>query len=225
MTVALAAPTGALAKPAAGARDWSRMVQATPQGGFRMGNPAAPVKLIEYGSLTCPHCRAFDEEGATPLIATYVKSGKVSYEYRSYVRDALDMAAALIARCGGAKSFFPIARSLYDNQPTWTGKVENAPSDTIDRLRSLPKEKIFIETARLAGLQAYANAKGLPASQTARCLTDKAAIDRLAAMTAKAKQDYPTFAGTPSFVINGKLVENVYGWEALQPALKAATGR
>src|SRR6185436_6210996 len=61
--------------------DWSTIVTETPAGGFLMGNPNAKVQLIEYGSLTCPHCREFDETGVTPLIEGYVKTGKVGYEF------------------------------------------------------------------------------------------------------------------------------------------------
>lgn len=210
---------------AAPARDWSRTVTATPKGGFRMGNPAAKVALIEYGSLTCPHCRAFDQTGASPLINTYVKTGKVSYEFRNYVRDPLDMAAALVARCGGARSFFPISRALYEDQPVWLERVQKAPSATFDRINALPKEKMFAEIATLAALRPYAAAKGVGAAQTARCLADTASIKRLAEMTGQAKEDYPDFPGTPTFILNGQRIDGVGTWDDLQPLIKAALGR
>src|SRR6185369_5725735 len=103
--------------------DWTQIVTPTPAGGFMMGNPVAKVHLIEYGALTCPHCRAFDETGVTPLINTYVKTGKVSYEFRNYLLSAMDLAPSLIARCNGAKSFFALTRALYTDQPEWVGKV------------------------------------------------------------------------------------------------------
>ena len=71
-----------------------------------MGNPKAKVKLVEYGSLTCPHCRHFAETGMVPLKA-YVKSGKVSFEYRNYILNGIDVAATLVARCGGAAALLP----------------------------------------------------------------------------------------------------------------------
>src|SRR5918998_2689468 len=55
--------------------DWAQVVSQTPAGGFVMGNPNARVKLIEFGSMTCPHCREFDEAGVQPLIDKYVKTG------------------------------------------------------------------------------------------------------------------------------------------------------
>src|SRR3569833_2354772 len=114
-----AAPVKKGAAVPAKARDWTKVVRATPAGGFVMGNPNARVKLVEYGSMTCPHCAHFDEDSVPSLIANYVKSGKVSWEFRNYVRDTIDVSAALIARCGGAKRFFPLTRALFKDQPSW----------------------------------------------------------------------------------------------------------
>ena len=126
------AMTGLAGVPAAGRpaptskaapRNWSTVVAATPEGGFRMGNPAAAIKLVEYASLTCSHCATFAREGTPSLVAKYVKTGKVSYEYRSYILNGIDVAAVLATRCSGAKGFFPMAEALYANQPQWLGKV------------------------------------------------------------------------------------------------------
>src|SRR5919112_6429232 len=62
--------------------DWSQVVNPTSANGFVMGNPNAKVKLVEYGSLTCPHCAEFDEKAVPALIDKYVKSGQVSWEFR-----------------------------------------------------------------------------------------------------------------------------------------------
>ena len=111
--------------------DWSLVVTATPAGGFAMGNPNARVKLVEYGSMTCPHCAHFDENSVPSLIDDYVKSGKVSWEFRNYVRDTIDVSAALIARCGGAKRFFPLTRALFKDQPSWEKKVADTPQEEL----------------------------------------------------------------------------------------------
>src|SRR5215210_9573934 len=133
--------------------NWTQVVNQTPQGGFVMGNPNAKVKLIEYGSMTCPHCREFDETGVAPLMNSYVKSGQVSWEFRNYVRDAFDLTASLIVRCNGAKSFFPLTRALYKDQPTWVGKVQEAPQDQLESLQSLPPSQQFLALAKVAGFQ------------------------------------------------------------------------
>src|SRR3546814_19557489 len=84
-----------------------------------MGNPAAPVKLIEYLSYTCPHCAAFSAESAAVLRGRMVKSGKVSLELRNAVRDKLDLAAAALARCAGTQGFFAAYDALFARQRDW----------------------------------------------------------------------------------------------------------
>jgi protein-disulfide isomerase len=214
-------PAAAVKPPANG--DWSTVVTPTAQGGFLMGNPKAKVKLIEYGSLTCPHCRAFDEEGVQPLIDNYVKGGKVSYEFRNYVRDPFDIAASLIARCNGAKSFFPLARALYKDQPNWVMKIQQAPQSQIESLQNLPPEKQFLEIAKVADLQQWAAMRGVPTAKSTQCLTNQAKVDQLVQMNSDATNTYD-LPGTPTFIINGKMVENAATWDVLEPKLKAALG-
>ena len=84
-----------------------------------MGNPTARVKLVEYGSLACPHCRHFEETGYKPLLQRYVRTGKVSYEFRKMVLNAPDIAVSLLARCAGAGKFFPMSEEVYATQPEW----------------------------------------------------------------------------------------------------------
>src|SRR3954449_7373721 len=139
------APLNAKAVPPPKGGDWSTVVSATPEGGFAMGNPSAKLKLIEYGSLTCPHCREFDEKGVPPLIANYVKTGVISWEFRNYVRDAFDLTASLIARCNGAKSFFPLSRALYKDPSTWVAKVQQTPPAQMEQLQNLPPSQQFLQ--------------------------------------------------------------------------------
>src|SRR3954462_11742654 len=155
----------ASAKPVAKASastDWTHVVAATPAGGFVLGNPKAKVKLVEYGSLTCPHCKAFDDEGIPTLLAKYVRSGQVSWEYRNYVRDAADVTAALVARCNGARSFFPLVRALYHDQPVWFGKAVATPKDQLQKLADLPPQQQFVGMAKITGLDSWAAAHGIP---------------------------------------------------------------
>src|SRR3982751_2719257 len=137
--------------PAPADGDWTKVVTPTPAGGFMMGNPVAKVHLIEYGSLTCPHCQRFDESGVTPLVNTYVKSGQVSYEFRNYVRDPIDLAASLIARCNGPAGFFPLARALYKDQANWMAKVQAAQPAQLQALQNLPPNQIGLATAKVVG--------------------------------------------------------------------------
>jgi protein-disulfide isomerase len=233
MTIAAmgAAPAYAANAPAkaAHAKDWTTVVSPTAAGGFVMGNPKAKVKLIEYGSMTCPHCARFDESGVPSLVSKYVKSGQVSYEFRNYVRDALDVTAALLARCNGAKSFFPVTRALFKEQEAWEKKVDEMPGDQLKAWDDLPNDQKFLTVAKGLGLQQLAAQHGVPEAKSAVCLASETNVDQLVKMTNDATTEFPDFVGTPSFVINGKLVDlgqTTEGgvWGALESRIKDALG-
>ena len=223
--LALAAPASAKTAAKGPPRgDWTHVVASTPAGGFVLGNPNAKVKLVEYGSLTCPHCRAFDQEGVPTLLGKYVRPGQVSWEFRNYVRDAADLTAALIARCNGARSFFPLTRALYKDQPVWFGKAAGTPKEQLEKLADLPPQRQFVGMAKLAGLDAWAAAHGLPTAKSNQCLANVKSVDQLVHMNHDATEQHPDFAGTPTFLINGALVKDVASWGSLEPKLRAALG-
>ena len=208
-------------------RDWSLVVSPTAEGGFVMGNPNAKVKLIEYGSMTCPHCAHFDEEATPALINEFVKTGDVSFEFRNFVRDAMDVSASLVARCGGAKRFFPVTRAMFKDQKSWEKKIASAPQEQLSKLDELPNGKKFLAAAKVAGLQQWAVAHGIPVAKSAQCLTNEKSIDQLVQMASDTTTKFPAFQGTPSFVINGTLVD--FGqitaaevWPTLEAQIKSA---
>jgi protein-disulfide isomerase len=200
--------------------DWTQTVTATPDGGFQMGNPNAAVKLIEYGSYTCPHCATFDEEGMPSLTDKYVKTGLVAFEYRNFVRDQFDLAGALIARCGGPERFFPLSHALFADQEVWMQKAMDQP-ERQQALQNLPPNRVFVEAANLAGLQQWAAQRGLPSAQANSCLANEAEVNKLVQMQTDAVANF-NVPGTPAFVINGKLVENASAWAALEPEIRKA---
>ena len=210
-------------KPPAGG-DWTQVVNPTEAGGFVMGNPNAKVKLIEYGSMTCPHCRDFDEKGVEPLINTYVKSGQVSWEFRNYVRDGFDLAASLVARCNGAKSFFPLTRALYKDQISWVEKIQAAPQQQLDALQNLQPNQQFVEMAKIAGFPEWAAMRGVPQAKSQQCLSNQDSINQLVQMNSDATTQFPEFQGTPQFIINGEMQKDSATWEALEPKLRTALG-
>jgi protein-disulfide isomerase len=205
--------------------DWTTIVSQTAEGGFVMGNPNATVKLVEFGSMTCPHCAEFDETGVKPLVDTYVKSGRVSYEFRNYVRDPFDMAATLVARCGGPTSFFGLTRGLFAEQKDWTGKIQGADPATMQRVQTLPAQQQLPELARIAGFPQWAAMRGVPEAKSTACLTNQAELDRLVQMTTDANAyDIP---GTPSFLLNNELVEITPGtpvWSQVEAKIRDALG-
>jgi protein-disulfide isomerase len=212
------APAQAAAKghARATAKDWSHTFSVTPDGGFRMGNPDAKVAVVEYGSLTCPHCRHFAQTALKPLVAQYVRTGKASYEFRSFVLNGIDLAATLVARCGGPAHFFPVVETLYATQPTWIGKITDAESE---KLNALPQDQIMLGVAKVTGLIPIAAAHGIPAAKAQSCLKSEAAADELTKMAQAASDRGVT--GTPTFFVNGKQVA-AYDWATLEPFLKEA---
>ena len=218
-------PHSAAAAPpkhrAVAARDWTRTFSVSPQGGFRMGNPKARVGIVEYGSLTCPHCRHFAETAMTPLLDQYVRTGKASYEFRPYLLNKIDLAATLVARCNGPSRFFPIAEQLYATQPTWVGKVADLPDAEMEKLDALPQTTMLRRLADITGLLPIAAAHGIAPARAQVCLKDEKAALALTKIVQAAKRQGVT--GTPTFFVNGKQVP-AYDWESLKPFLKEAGG-
>lgn len=202
---------------------WADVVNETNAGAL-MGNPNAPVKLIEIGSLSCPHCQKFSQEGVPPLIENYIKSGKVSWEFRPYIiHGAIDMVYNLAARCNGVKTFFPMVEGLYKDQEALMAKIQAVPQDQIEKTQNLPPNQVFVEMAKLVGLQDWAAARGIPQQKMDQCLSNQAMVDKEVQLTSDVNTQFPDFAGTPTFVINGVMQPSeVASWAKLEPRLKDA---
>jgi len=217
------APANGTAPMAAGAaytgQDWSETVVKTPEGGFRMGNPDAPVKLVEYASITCPHCRDFTKVGAEPLKQGYIRTGKVSWEYRNFVLNPLDVAATLVARCQGAETFFPFVEQLYSTQADWVGKFNSVDEKTLQSVGTLPQQQQFSKLVELSGLDDFFKSRGVPEDRIQACLSDKGALDELLKIRDHGANE-DKVDGTPNFLLNGERQEGVYDWPGLETKLR-----
>jgi protein-disulfide isomerase len=192
--------------PAPNNGDWSTVVTKSAEGGFVMGNPDAKVKLVEFGSMTCPHCAEFEEQGGKALVDNYVKKGLVSWEFRNFVRDPFDMAATLLARCGGEANFFGMTRTMFHDQKTWIGKLQAADQATLQGLQTMPPAQQFSTIADLAGLKTFAAQRGVPRAKNSDAVSTY------------------SIPGTPAFLINGTLADQTSNWATLEPKLKEALG-
>ena len=201
---------------------WSAQVRAT-DGGFVMGNPDAPIKVVEFGSFTCSHCAEFSVASHEALKRDFVDTGRVSFELRPFVRDPLDLLVATVAVCGGPERFFPLAENAFAEQTTIIGGAQAAP-DAAQNIAALPEGQRFPALARAWGLNQFFAARGLPEAELNRCLADSAALERRQQVTQAAAERYE-IAGTPTFLINDEVAEGVVTWEQLAERLRAAGAR
>ncbi len=202
---------------------WSDTVSKTDAGGYVMGNPNAPIKLVEYMSITCSHCRDFGEEAFAPLRDQYVDSGRVSFEIRNFVRDPLDLTAAILSRCGGESPFFPLTEQALGYQGTMFEKAQGMGEATYtDILKSAPDTR-FVRLAEQLGLISFFQQRGISEDQAKTCLANVDTAEALMNGTQKAAEEY-NIEGTPTFLINGQKVEGTT-WMMIETKLKEAGAR
>jgi protein-disulfide isomerase len=209
------------ANNAAATRDWTKSVTPTKQGGFRMGNPAATVRLVEYGSLACPHCRHFEQTGYKPLVDKYVRTGRVSYEFRNFLLNGPDIAISLLTRCAGPPKFFEMSEYVYATQPQWQKSLEAMSDADKAQLETMTDQQRIVRFADVGRFAQIAQRFGMTADRSRQCLSDSQGLERLLNITRAAQN-----AGinrTPTFLINDKVTQAAT-WEELEPALKAALG-
>ena len=199
-------------------RDWLRSAARTPEGGFRIGNPNARVKVVEYLSLTCPHCAEFAHQGGERLFQNYVRSGRVNVEYRNYVLNGYDLAAAFISRCASPTEYFAMSHELLGTQPRWMGRMQNLTEAQRNELRALPQLQAMQRIVSLLGLEAVATRHGIRPAEQRTCLANQAALDQIGSMRQAA--DAAGVTGTPTFFINGQMA-NVNTWAGIEPLLRA----
>lgn len=151
------------------------------------GDENAPVEIIEYASYTCPHCAAFHAGPYKELKKDFIDTGKVKFVYREVYFDRFGLWASMIARCTGPDKFFGITDLIFDGQSEWARA--GGPSEVVDELRKI---------GRLAGIEN---------EQLEACLQDSTKAQTLVAWYQEnAERD--DISATPSFVVNGKKVEN-----------------
>lgn len=153
-----------------------------------LGDPDAPVTIIEYASFTCPHCATFHATTFQELKAAYIDTGKVRFIHREVYFDRFGLWAGMVARCGGEMRYFGIAERLYSTMSDWTAGGD--PAAVADNLRRI-------------GI-----ASGLEADTVNACLQDAEQAKALVGWYQEtAEADGIT--ATPSFVIEGKKYSNM----------------
>lgn len=211
------APLPQIAAPNNG--DWREVVTQT-ESGYLMGNPNAPVKLVEYASLACPHCREFSEQGGPALRDNYVRSGQVSWEYRHFLLNAPDVSFTVLARCQPTANFFSTAEAMYQRQSEFFGAIDEQEGA---RISAMPPEQQAAPLARAMDLDTFFARRGMPEARFSACLANRAAIQQITDMTNRAMNEQQV-TGTPTFFINGEK-QQADRWSNLEPLLRTALGR
>ncbi|WP_299948385.1 DsbA family protein [uncultured Ruegeria sp.] len=151
------------------------------------GAQDAPVEIIEYASYTCPHCANFHTGAYKQLKKDFIDTGKVKFTYREVFFDRYGLWASMVARCAGPEKFFGITDLIYEGQSEWTRA--GGPAEIVDELRKI---------GRLAGVDN---------DQLEACLQDGTRAQTLVAWYQEnAERD--GIQATPSFIVNGKKVDN-----------------
>lgn len=212
------APQSQVAAPAG--TSWTETTSVTPDGGMLMGNPAAPVKLLEYAALSCPHCAKFSADSTEGLKAL-VSKGTVSYELRTFLIHPQDVPASLLARCNGAGPFFAIAEQMFATQNDWLAKSSTITAADQQSWATMSPNQVAASMADKLGLVDFVQQRGIPADKAKSCLADPEGVKTLEKIAKVATDEYK-ISGTPTFIINGKVVPNVTTWVDLEPQLKLA---
>lgn len=225
--VALAAPSLAqqdLANPRSAFEgidpqgNWSAAITRTERGHL-IGNPEAETRLIEFVSYTCGHCASFAMEGEPAIDLTLLTPGKMAVEVRPVIRNALDLTVTLLAQCGDPAGFKDRHRAFMYSQSQWIAKYRNAPQSQ-QTIWARPDKASRMNAASALGLADMLVQRGQPISEVNDCLMDDAAAKKLIDNGTADRIEF-NVTGTPSFALDGKLLENVHHWAALYPVLSA----
>lgn len=165
-----------------------------------LGDPKAPVTIIEYSSLTCPHCAAFHRNTLPKVKESYIDTGKVRFIYRDFPLGRLALAAAVVGRCVDPSRHFAFIDMLYRDQDAWSQSRDP-----------------------IAELKVRAQLAGLSEQDFEACLDNKPLIQAIQQGAQEGQQQYG-IDSTPSFIINGNKITGEQSFEAFSKAIEAALG-
>lgn len=161
-----------------------------------MGEESAPITIVEYASMTCPHCATFHKETLPELKETWIARGDARMIFRHYPLDGLALRAAALADCFEGDRFFGFVDLLFKTQENWA-----RARDPLEALQKLAKQA------------------GMGESQSEACLKDEAQMDKIFKKLSHARNTYE-IRSTPSFVVNDRKVEGAKSFKEFDKILK-----
>ena len=164
-----------------------------------MGKPDAPVTIVEYASMTCPHCAQFHTAVLPQLKAKYIDNGEVRLILREFPLDGLAVAAFMLARCAGPDRYYPMVAAFFETQGTWAVPGTEG------------KDKLLL-IARQAGFSK---------EKFDQCLADKNLFNKIVAVRQQANEKFHVDS-TPSFFVNGKRMKGDHQLKDFDAALAEA---
>jgi len=170
--------------------DQAELAKAGPEGDIVLGSDKAPVTIIEYASMTCPHCAHFTTDTFPELQKRYIDTGKVRFIFREFPLDALAAAGFMLARCAGKDKFMPVVETLFAKQPEW---MVQKP---IEPLKAIAKQFGFTEQSFDA------------------CLANQHVLDGIQEVRDRAAEKLGVNS-TPTFFVNGKKLTGDQSIDAL----------
>ena len=160
-----------------------------------MGSPDAPIEIIAYESMTCPHCASFHANAWHDIKAKYIDTGKARFILRDFPFDAVGLRAAMLARCTGDKRYYGVVEILFKSQTQWA-----RAEDPMQALAGI---------GRLAGLSE---------ADFDACMGNQALMDGILAGRQTAQREFDV-SSTPSFIINGTKVVGAQPFEEFDKVL------
>lgn len=210
------------AVPAPEGQSWTEVVEVTEADGYLLGNPDAPLKLIEYGSLTCGACANFAQTGTDQLVEDYVSTGVVSFELRNQVHNVFDLTLASLARCSAPESFHPLADQVWSNFNDVMGQMQGAQAQ-LANVGDLPEDQRFVAIAEAAGFLDFFAARGVSRDQARACLSDSEEVLAISERS-DAQSAELGINSTPTFILNGRVLDE-RSWDDLEAVLQNAGAR
>ena len=202
-------------------QSWVETAAVTPEGGNVVGNPNAPLKLVEYASHTCGACAQFSQQ-ATGAIDKYIESGVVSYEIRNQIHNPIDLTLATLMRCGEPTAFHPLANQVWANLPAVMERAQQDPA-ALQAAMQAPEAQRFQQIGEVSGLLDFFAARGVSRDQAMQCLANSDQIRQIAE-NSNTQSEELNVTGTPTFFLNGRMLTET-GWEDVEAALQAAGAR
>ena len=164
-----------------------------------LGDPDAPVTVIEYASFTCPHCATFHSSVLPRLKEAHIDTGEVRWIKREVYFDRPGLWAGMLARCGDDSRYFPMADLIYQTQRDWTASSD--PAAIVEALRGLGRRT------------------GLTNDEVDACLQDAEQAQAMVAVYQHHAEEHG-INSTPSFVIDGERHSNM-GFEAFSDLIRS----